>query len=236
MIHLSKRMQMVADLLPGGWTVADVGCDHGFVSIYLAERDIVPGVIAMDVNEGPLQRAETHVREHHLEDRIEIRLSDGLKAVQTGEVDGAVIAGMGGRLILKILQDCPEKVKHMKGLVLQPQSDWELLRTALWQSGFSFVSESMTEEDHKFYTAFLVSFTGRHDRDLTPEEAAFGPLLLQKRDEVLLKYIRKEKKKFQEIAARIEKGKTGKTDVEQKIGLLNRALILYAQEGDNHEL
>ena len=70
---LSKRMQMVVDLLPKHCKVADVGCDHGFVSIYLCENEISTGVIAMDVNEGPLKRAREHILEHHLQDKIEIR-------------------------------------------------------------------------------------------------------------------------------------------------------------------
>lgn len=227
---LSRRMQMVADLLPEGLTVADVGCDHGFVSIFLIQNHRSPRVIAMDINQGPLARAGEHVKENHLEDKIELRLSDGLKEVKDGEVEAAVIAGMGGRLMVKILSDRPELVKKLKAIVLQPQSDLAFVRNTLCRQGFSFLKEDMVREDGKYYPAFLIVYTGQQNRSLKPEEALFGPLLLKEKHPVLLQYIRKEKDKFLQIEKKIKENNREDAPVTERIQLIEKALGYYAQE------
>ena len=77
-VILSNRMQALTDMVTPGTVITDVGCDHGFVSVYLVQRGLSPRVIAMDVRSGPLERAREHIREYGLQDRIETRLSDGL--------------------------------------------------------------------------------------------------------------------------------------------------------------
>ena len=102
-VQISRRLKTVAGLVGLDMVLADVGCDHGYIPIYLMQKRQIPKAIAMDVNEGPLLRAKEHIQEWGLEEYIETRLSDGVKALQPGEVQSIVIAGMGGRLILKIL-------------------------------------------------------------------------------------------------------------------------------------
>ena len=113
-IVLSQRMRMVADMVSKGNVLADIGCDHGFVSIYLLENGICPKVIAMDVNEGPLLRAGEHIKERGLSPYIDVRLSDGMEKLLLGEADSILIAGMGGRLVIKILTDCMAPQKSSK--------------------------------------------------------------------------------------------------------------------------
>ena len=110
-IILSARMQAVADMVKIGNRVCDVGCDHGYVSIYLVQRGIAPGVLAMDINKGPLQRAKIHVAQADLSEYITLRISDGLDKYQSGEAQTLICAGMGGRLMQKILEKEPEKTK-----------------------------------------------------------------------------------------------------------------------------
>lgn len=89
-IILSNRMQALTDMVTPGTVITDVGCDHGFVSVYLVQKGISPRVIAMDVRPGPLEHAREHIREYGLEDRIETRLSDGLHSLKTGEAAGMI--------------------------------------------------------------------------------------------------------------------------------------------------
>lgn len=222
---LSKRMQMVVDLLPKGLVVADVGCDHGFVSIYLVENKISPKVIAMDVNAGPLSRAEEHIKEYHLEKQIQLRLSDGLKEVDNSEIQAAIIAGMGGRLILKILSEKLELVKSLKAVVLQPQSDWQLLRKSLNEMGFVIEKENMVEEDGKYYPAFRLSYQGQQVEKLSQEEARYGPLLLKEKNRILLQYIKKEKDKFQQIENNMQGN--GNDSIQERIQLIEKALCYF---------
>ena len=101
-VILSNRMQALTDMVTPGTVITDVGCDHGFVSVYLVQKGLSPRVIAMDVRSGPLERAREHIREYGLQDRIETRLSDGLHGLKTGEANGMICAGMGGPLMEKI--------------------------------------------------------------------------------------------------------------------------------------
>ena len=103
-MKLSRRLQTIADMIPRGKTVVDVGCDHGYLPIYLLKNHWIPGAVAVDVRPGPLERARRNIEAFGLEDYIETRLSDGLEAVAPGEGQVLVIAGMGGPLMEKILE------------------------------------------------------------------------------------------------------------------------------------
>ena len=149
-MELSKRLQAIADMVTTGSRTADVGCDHGFVSIYLYENKIAPKVYAMDLREGPLQRAREHIEAKGFSDYIETRLSDGVEALAAGEADTLICAGMGGRLMAEILSKGHEKAAMMKELILQPQSELRYFREFLRQNGFAIVKENMIKEDGKF--------------------------------------------------------------------------------------
>lgn len=198
---LSNRMAAVADLVPKGSAVCDIGCDHGFIAIYLAEKGICPKVIAMDVNKGPLFRAREHIESAGLSSYIETRLSDGLEKLEPGEADCMIAAGMGGRLTVKILSDYPEKRKSLRFLVLQPQSETAFVRRFLRENGFAIRREDMAFEDGKFYPMMFAeavspggggeSICGRGQEAAYLEslEDEFGPCLMRDRHPVLFQYL-----------------------------------------------
>lgn len=152
-VDLSKRMQAVADMVPAGHIAADVGCDHGFVSIYLIQKGICPFVYAADVRPGPLGRAKEHILQYGLQDFIVPVLSDGLREVPVGEsgADVMIAAGMGGKLTVRILQDAASKTAQLSACVLEPQSEVWLVRRHLEQTGFVIVRENMVFEEGKYY-------------------------------------------------------------------------------------
>ena len=155
-VILSKRLQAIADMIPGGGVLADVGCDHGFLDIYLVQTGKIAGAIAMDVRKGPLAAATTHVREAKLEDKIETRLSDGLEAFQAGEANVFVCAGMGGPLMQRILTAYPEKTESFQDFLLQPQSEIKEFRAFLRENGYKIIKERIVWEDGKYYFPMLV--------------------------------------------------------------------------------
>lgn len=155
-MELSKRLQAVADLVTDGYKTADIGTDHAYIPIYLLEHHIAPFAIAMDVNVGPLERARAHVREKHLEEKITLRLSDGFEALVPGEADTAILAGMGGGLVMKILKENWDVTLHLKECILQPQSEIAKVRAFLLKEGFLFLAEDMVLEDGKFYPMMKV--------------------------------------------------------------------------------
>lgn len=151
--------------MPEGTITCDIGCDHGFVPIFLVENQICPGVIAMDINKGPLLRAREHIGNVGFSAYIETRLSDGLEKLKPGEADCMIAAGMGGRLICRIMADYPEKLRSLRYLVLQPQSEAAFVRRFVRESGFVIRKEDMVLEDGKFYQMMLAVSGGLADAD-----------------------------------------------------------------------
>ena len=167
-VVLSRRLQAVAAMVTVGNRVCDVGCDHGFVPVYLVQQGISPAVLAMDVKQGPLSAAREHIAEHGLEDVIETRLSDGLHNYNIDESDTLICAGMGGRLIMRILSDDQDKTESFRELILQPQSEMEQFRAWLREQGYRITKENMIEEDGKFYPIMRVETNAAHKQDNVP--------------------------------------------------------------------
>ena len=156
MIKLSKRMKAVASMVTQGYKLCDVGTDHGYVPISLVADGTIPEAIAVDINKGPLERANLHIRSCGLEDKITTRLSDGLSAVKEGEAESIIIAGMGGELVIHILTEGDAVCKKAKELILQPQSDIHKVRYYVRNAGYKIVDEDMVLEDGKYYPIMRV--------------------------------------------------------------------------------
>lgn len=169
-----------------GNRVADIGCDHAYTTIYLITKRISPYVVAMDINQGPLDRARENVEKYGVADKVSIRKSDGLKKLDAGEVDTILIAGMGGRLMLQILMGNMKVVSAAKELILQPQSEIHLVRKTLKDMGYLIIKENMLKEDGKYYVIMKLknASSNLNDRDyqlLKPEHYYFGRLLLEEK-------------------------------------------------------
>lgn len=232
-VLLSRRMQMAADMVTRGNVLADIGCDHGFVSIYLVEKGICPRVIALDVNEGPLTRAKEHIKGSGLAEYIDIRLSDGMEKLALGEADSILLAGMGGRLVIKILSDYMEKTRALQEIILQPQSELHLVRQFLTEQGFHILKEDMVEENGKYYPALRVVWRSEQPKPLTEAEQWYGPVLLAEKHPVLYEYLQKEKTKFIQISEEIadngskKEGRTNEDAVQSRKSLIDMALACY---------
>ena len=116
---ISERLKAVAGMVTKGKKVADIGTDHGYVPIYLVENSICSKVYAMDINEGPLKIADKNIAIHGLSDKIETIQSNGMEKLKDNMVDGAIISGMGGDLIVDILSR-GKNIKGINELVLSP--------------------------------------------------------------------------------------------------------------------
>ena len=135
-LNLSDRLRLIAGLIKKGSKVADIGTDHGYLPIFLVKSGITDRVIAMDVRKGPLKKAEDNTRAFCVSDQIELRLSDGLAALEKGEADTVTISGMGGRLIQSILTNGMEKLDKSTRLIVSPQSELREFRIFLKEKGF----------------------------------------------------------------------------------------------------
>ena len=217
-IHLSARLQALADMVTEGMTVADVGCDHGFLDIYLVQSGKSPRAVAMDVRTGPLAAAAEHIREYGLEDRIVTRLSDGLEQYRTGEAGTLVCAGMGGPLMQRILTAYPEKTDSFEEMILQPQSEIREFRVFLRENGYRILAEKILIEDGKYYfpmkvrivdSEAKVSSGGKdtctacleNDGDVRWQEVTdrYGEKLILQKDPLLKDYLLWQKKTYTSI-------------------------------------
>ena len=232
---LSRRLQTLVNLVTPGNRVVDVGCDHGFLDIQLVQSGISPSVIAMDVRKGPLAAAKTHIAEYKLQDYIETRLSDGLAAYNAGEADTLVCAGMGGPLMMRILQESSEKVRCLKELILQPQSELKDFRRFLREEGYQLLEEHILWEEEKYYFLFRVVPGTPHtesEQDLQELYDQYGEMLLQKRDPLLQQYLRKSLCTTEQIIERLsgnrnERGQKRLGELKQERQMLERALCFY---------
>ena len=210
-MQLSERLSSVASMVTAGNCLADVGTDHGYVPIYLYERQIIPHAIAMDVNKGPLERARLHIAEYGYHKAIETRLSDGLQALNAGEADSVVIAGMGGPLIIKILSAYPEVTASLKELILQPQSEISEVRVWLGEQGYEIVEEHMVFEDGKYYSMFK-AVKNENCRALSVLECKFGRLDVLKEVHVLKAFVERELKNKHNILEKLQSENTEKSN------------------------
>lgn len=177
----------------------DVGCDHGYVSIYLVKSGVCDKMIAMDVRQGPLSQARLHIEEAGLGDYIETRLSDGLHGLKPGECDAMVCAGMGGKLMVRILEEGQKIIERMEQIILQPQSDLTFVRGYLYERGFAIEEEDMVLEDGKFYPMMRVVRKMPDQIQSQPLQQKYGPVLLDVGHPVLLAYLRKQKTTYEKI-------------------------------------
>ena len=211
MVPVSKRMKKIAEMVSAK-RVADIGCDHGFVSIYLIKEKDVDHVFAMDINDGPLKRAYEHVNEYGLRNRIEVIKSDGAKAIKPGEADGAVIAGMGGRLTERIILDSIDVFQKMDEMILSPQSEIDHVRRFLIQNGFDILDEDMVLDESKFYVIIKCSYDASVKRQIDDVQALYGPVLIEKKHPVLIDYLNERLIKLEDIVKRIDEGTEQKSD------------------------
>ena len=240
-VILSNRMQALTDMVTPGTVITDVGCDHGFVSVYLVQRGLSPRVIAMDVRSGPLERAREHIREYCLQDRIETRLSDGLHGLKTGEANGMICAGMGGPLMEKILTEGREQAQGFAELILQPQSEIPHFRTFLMDEGYLLLDENIIYEEGKYYFMMKVRWLGAMTDDAVRQKVGdswktegldpglaekFGPLLLSRRDRILREYLEWMLTERKQIVGRMEQ-KADADKIADEITLITRALDWY---------
>lgn len=235
-MELSKRLQGVADLVTSGNRVADVGCDHAYMSIYLVKHKNSPYVLAMDVNEGPLKRADDNIVRYGCQDLIKTRSSNGLERLEIGEVDTVIMAGMGGMLTVEILSQDINITKSIKELVLQPQSDMDKVRRLLSDISYSIVEEDMVLEDGKYYVMMKAvpnNTVKESSYELSHREHEFyGRMLLESKHPVLKAFLNKERNKCKRIINNLKDNLKAEAQVRReeiilKLEVIDKALKYY---------
>lgn len=201
--RIPKRMLAIANLVDNSKVLADVGCDHAYISINLLENGKAERIIASDLREGPLNIAKDNIKLEGFEERIETRLCAGLCGYEAGEVDTILISGMGGRLVKEILSESIDVVRRADTLILEPQSDLRVVRAYLKDIGFEIIDEDMLNEGGKYYQ-IMKAVKSKERMEVCDDigamaENEFGPILIKKKHPVLLEFLKKRKNHYERL-------------------------------------
>ena len=219
-VQLSCRLETAAQWVPEGAHLCDVGTDHATLPIWLLEQGRLAGAIATDIRPGPLDRARRNVERYGYADQVQLRLCDGLAAVQPGEVDTVTICGMGGKMMISILEAAPWTTSGVT-LILQPMKAPGELRQWLIGHGYTIQEERTLWEEGHWYTLML-AHGGTDDVTLTPgrEEAGIPSRWRQGDDwQGYLEY----------LLARLHKQRTG---LERSEKAADPARLTYIQQAE----
>ncbi len=229
---LSSRLSLVADMIPRGSNVADIGTDHGFLPVYLVKHGIAKKVIACDIRKDPLSRAVKNAAEAGVSDMIDFRLSDGLDAVGKDEAGVYVICGMGGFVIMGILESAIEKGKIFPGteFIMSPHCDEEVFRRYLYKNGFFIKSENMICDNGMFYVIFSCVYDSQ-EREASEQEYRYGAMPLKEKQSALKEYLLREKRILEEtkekLACSLERSENARRrldDIEKELRMNSDAL------------
>ena len=196
---IDSRMQSMMNFVREGSRVADVGADHGYLSIELIKSGRAAGVIATEKNLGPFKAAQKNISAAQLDNVIEIRLGDGLKVLSAGEVDTICIAGMGGALIAKILDAAPEVVKTSRQLILQPMNATKKIRDWLAENDWVIADEDLAESAGIIYEIICA--------EKNPPEKIFK----RESSPLLKKFLTQRLEKLQRVLAEMNKSESART-------------------------
>lgn len=160
-MKLSERLKKIALMIDKCNKVADIGTDHGYLPIYLVQNNICNFAIASDINKGPVKKAELNIKLQGLTDKIECRLGAGLNTIKNGEVQCAVVAGMGGNLIRDIIEENILVFKSLDYAILNPVQNSEVLREFIYNRGFNIIDEDICIDENKFYEIIKVKYDNK---------------------------------------------------------------------------
>lgn len=219
---LSKRLETVASFVPTGAVIADIGSDHAYLPCYLVHKGIVSHAIAGEVVKGPYESAVRQVRTEGLTQSITVRLADGLAAIQEDYVNTVTIAGMGGPLIVSILEKHPASLKNVTRLILQPNIHAKVIREWALVNGWAILDEAILQEDDKIYEVLVLQ---RGDESLTEAEILLGKHLIAEKSDVFVQKWTKEIANWERVLQSIEKAEIT-AEIESKRAELRHLIQL----------
>lgn len=209
-LQLQPRLQLLADMVPEGCRLADVGTDHGYLPVYLLQRRRIRGAVAADIGAEPLAHARRTAEAYGVEE-IDFRLCDGLRDIAPDEVDTVVIAGMGGETIIAILEGAAWTKDGAHTLLLQPMTKAADLRYWLAVNGYRFTEERLVWDKNYLYPVLRVTGGGT-PQALTERQALTGVAL--DNDPLYREYLTQQADKLRRTAEGLRR--SAKPDAQQR--------------------
>ncbi|MGM9910814.1 MAG: tRNA (adenine(22)-N(1))-methyltransferase [Lacticaseibacillus absianus] len=209
---MNLRLNKLAEMVDPGSRLADIGTDHAYLPIKLVQEGKVAFAIASDVAAGPLQNAKTDIAEAGLGQQIETRLGSGLETLKDEDrIDTVVIAGMGGKLMVSLLEEAAGRGKYYPTLILEPNIGENRVRQWLEEHDYQIVAEDLVAEAGHTYELIKAKQTGEK-QPLTAKEKDFGPLLLKQKGPVFLAKWTRQLAYYQQLLANLNKAKQKDAD------------------------
>ena len=195
MIKLSKRLMSISNMITNTKILADIGCDHALLDIYLLENKKINKSIACDITEGALLQARKNIKKSNIKN-IDVRLSDGLNEINSRDnVDTIVMSGLGDYKIISILNNNVEKLKNISEIIIQSNTGINNIRKYMQSINYHISNEVLVKEKGIIYT--VIKFSKGYKK-YSKKELLYGPILITKKDdlfnEILEDNISKNKK------------------------------------------
>lgn len=200
-MKLSKRLKRISDFIDENDKLIDIGCDHALLDIYLCDIYKNIKIIASDIHENALKNAKKNIDKYNLNDRIDLRLGDGLTVINDNEVDTILISGMGYYTIKDILSN-KSKMENIKKIVIQCNTDIVKLRKFLSSIGFKIYREELVKEKDIIYT--IIDFR-RGKEKYSYKEYYFGPEILKNKNDLFYEKYSKKLLKYENLLLQIPK-------------------------------
>lgn len=203
-IKLSKRLSVIASFVPNNAVIADIGCDHALLDIYLSKKNIIKKSFALDITKGALNQADKNIKLYNAKN-IETRLSDGFEKIDIKDnIDTVIMSGLGDAKIISILKEAVEKLDKVNNIIIQSNVGVSNIRVYLTCDGYYIDNEKLVKENNIIYT--VISFKRGYKR-YTKKEIEFGPVLLRNKDELFNELIMNKIKKNNYIINKLPKDK-----------------------------
>lgn len=227
-MKLTPRLAALAELVPHGSIVADIGTDHAYLPVYLVQERGCRLVVASDISPGPLALARETVAAFNCLHKIDLRLGNGLQVLRADDaIETVVIAGLGGRSIAALLEEGREQLRQAQRLILQPMQDAALLRLYLAGHGFALLQETLVLEGNRLYEIIMAAPGREEETDLF--RLAVGPRLLERQPPLLAKLLREKMRRLRAVRSSLQKARHNSVrekirEVEQELSRLEEAL------------
>ena len=223
-MELSKRLKFIASHIEKCKSIADIGTDHGYIPIYAVKNNLCESAIASDINKDPVRKSKLNISLEGLSEKIETRLGGGLEPIKTKEVDGIIIAGMGGNLIRDILEEGKNKLPFFKFIILQPAQNPEVLREYLYNNGYKILEEDLCFDEGIYYELFKVVKNNEEHTKVDNIFYEFSPILLKKKHTLMFPYLESKEEKYKKILGFIKDdsdfAKKRKEEIKEKLNFI----------------
>jgi tRNA (adenine22-N1)-methyltransferase len=218
-MELSKRLKFIADHIDKYTSIIDVGTDHGYIPIYVIKNNLCERAIASDINKDPVKKAMLNATLEGVSKEVEVRLGGGLKTIKKGEVQGVIMAGMGGNLIKEILEVDKYKLPSFKFLILQPAQNPEILREYLYTNGYEILVEDLCFDEGIFYELFKVKKNQSiGNTGLNSILYEISPILLKNKHPLMYSYLESKEEKYKKILGFLKPDSEGSIKRKEDIG------------------